>query len=363
MKIILPVGLVIAFVVGGAVGWFSALKKVRGDSASSVAGSNEDPTTAPVFSLDDKVYVMGDLPVEMRNTLIESQVSAFERAQATVKEFALRVTKAKEKDPTVTTDKLPPLQDLLTSTPPTDDEIKKFFEENKERLPPNVSFDQVKGQLAQFMVRQKMMDVMQKELAKLEEAGRLKMLMPEPASPEVNLDLAGFPAQGPEKSATVLVEASDYLCPHCREVQTEVASLLKDMGDKIRFVQVNFALHPDGLSGALARGAFCAYKQSADIFWKYHELAFKVSQDEAAKNDKENDKVIVASVGKEAGADPEKFAACVDSTEAVTYVQTSVSKMSQAGVTGTPTFFLNNKKLSVHGRPLKEIVRGAVAGG
>jgi protein-disulfide isomerase len=260
-------------------------------------------------------------------------------------------------------DKLPPLQELLTGATPSDDEIRKFYEDNKQRLPPNVEFDQIKAQLSQFMVRQKMMESMQGELAKLQQAGRLKMLMPEPPTPVINLDLAGYPAKGPENSSTTLVEASDYLCPHCREVLPEVEALWKDMGDKIRFVQVNYALRPDALSGALARGAYCANKQSPDIFWKYHELAFKVSPEEAAKNDRANDKAVTTAVAKEAGANEGQFTACLDSQDAVNFVQTTLDKMGQAGVSGTPTFFLNNKKVQAQGRPLKDIVAGAMAGG
>jgi protein-disulfide isomerase len=189
---------------------------------------------------------------------------------------------------------------------------------------------------------------------------RLKILMAEPEAPQVNIDTAGYPSRG--TGSATLVEASDYLCPHCQMMQAEVDAVTKEMADKIKFVQVNFSLKPDGLSGALARGGYCAQKLGNDQFWKYHEKAFETAK---AKGWKQSDPAAnepVAEVATAAGLDAAAITACIATPDATAAVQKAVDAMNAAGITGTPTFFLNGRKLHMHGGGLKESLTSAMSG-
>src|SRR6185503_11819576 len=144
---------------------------------------------------------------------------------------------------------------------PTDAEMKAVFEQNKSRLPPDTSFEKIKPDIERYLKNQKLGEALRAKNEELKAKNRVAILMPMPVAPKVDLNVAGLPVKGPATSQNTLVEVADYVCPHCQATQPEVEQLVKDLGDKMKFVPVNFSLRPDGLSGTLARGAYCARQQ------------------------------------------------------------------------------------------------------
>jgi protein-disulfide isomerase len=77
------------------------------------------------------------------------------------------------------------------------------------------------------------------------------------------------PERGPKDAKVTIVEYSDFQCPFCARVYTTLENdILKDYGDKVRFVFKNFPLssiHPWAEDGAIA--SECAFEQGNDKFW------------------------------------------------------------------------------------------------
>jgi protein-disulfide isomerase len=352
-------------VVGGAIGYGVATRThatavVPGSSIASSTPAVVDKT--PLFELDGQTYGENDLPSDVRAMAYEARSEEHERLEALLTQFALRLSLAREKDKTVKPDALPPLDQLLGATPPTEDEIKQLYEQNKARLPQGMTYEQVKPEIEKFVVSQKQQGAINEKLDALRSGGKLKMLLPEPQAPVVALDLKGFPAKG--LASATLVEVSDYLCPHCQQSLPEVEATVKELGDKIKFVQVDYPLNPDGLSGQLARGGFCAQQQGDEAFWKYHEAAFKTAIDKGWKTSDPTMPDPFADIATTAGAglDAAKLVACADSPEAKGFVSAAVDQFQKAGVNGTPSFFLNGRKLNPGSKGLKDAVTAGLAG-
>ncbi len=319
-------------------------------SAAPAPASASNDTGAPgqpLFELDGVKYAEADLPTEVQSMIFETRTEAHAKIEAMTNEFALQFALAKEKNPTVRKDELPTFAELLQVPKPTDADIKKVFEENKARLPAGVTFDQVKPEIEKFVVQQKTQEAMKTKLDEFRAKNRFKMNAMAPEAPLVVLNVAAYPAKG--TGAATLVEASDYLCPHCQATEPEVVAVLKEMGDKLKFVQVPFALRPDNLSGTLARGAMCAFQQGVDPFWKYHEQGYKIAQEKSWKSNDPDSKDNAKVVATAAGLDLPKFEACVADANTQTQLKKVVDDMNKAGVSGTPTFFLNGRKLMLHG--------------
>lgn len=140
---------------------------------------------------------------------------------------------------------------------------------------------------------------------------------------------------------------------------------MKEFGSKVKFVQVNFALHQDGLSGALARGGVCAKQQSDEAFWKYHDKAFEVPAEAAKAVSPDEAKEFSAHASKaaaDAGLDTKKFDECLNAEATKKAVSDTVATYSASGVSGTPTFFVNNRKVTVGGQgALKKALQDALA--
>mgnify|MGYP006282531845 CR=1 FL=1 len=342
-------GIVGGLVVGAIIGYGAA--SLKG------GGKFEDIT---LFELDGTKYKEADLPADIRSNLYDIRAEAFDRQNALINQFALQFGLAKDKDKNVKADSIPAFDVLVETPAPTDQEIMQVYEANKARLPENTPMDQVKPEIERYLKTQKLTDAVRAKNQEFVAKKRFVLLAPEPTSPKVNLVLDGYGARGPAGSPNVVVEVADYLCPNCQAVAPEVESTYKELGDKFRFFAVPFSLQPAGLSGTLARGAFCARQQGDDAFWKYHEKTFATAKEKGWKLSDPDSKDFVVALAAEAGIDQAKMDACVNSPEAANFVKNTNDNMRKSGVTGTPSFFMNNRRMSLANKSFKDVVKATV---
>jgi protein-disulfide isomerase len=158
------------------------------------------------------------------------------------------------------------------------------------------------------------------------------------------ISLANQPERGPKDARVTVVEYSDFQCPFCARVYTTLENeVLKDYGDKVRFVFKNFPLtsiHPWAEDGAIA--SECAFQQGNDKFWAMYNGLFS-KQSEITK---ENVKDKASEIAKEAGLDVDKFRDCLDGRKSLDAVKADESEATALGVNSTPTFFINGRRLS-----------------
>jgi protein-disulfide isomerase len=161
---------------------------------------------------------------------------------------------------------------------------------------------------------------------------------------EVSAD--GAPSKGPATAAVTVVEFADFHCPFCQRVQPILAQLVARYGERVKFVYRDFPidqLHPQARRAHEA--ARCAHDQGK--FWAYHDLLY-------AKAPKASPEELEA-YAREAGLDMEAFERCLTGGTHQAAVQKDVDEGIRAGVTGTPTFFINGRLLS-GAQPLESFV-------
>ena len=151
------------------------------------------------------------------------------------------------------------------------------------------------------------------------------------------------PALGKDNAPVTIIEFSDFQCPFCQRFRQETFDQIKtnyiDTG-KVRFVYRDFPLdsiHP--LAQKAAEAAECADDQGK--FWEYHDLLFE-KQQEWASADESKFKDYV----KDLSLDTDKFNKCLDDNKYADEVKKDFQDGAQAGVQGTPSFFINGKQLS-----------------
>ncbi len=93
-------------------------------------------------------------------------------------------------------------------------------------------------------------------------------------------------------------------------------------------------VHPGACK--LALGAICAQKQGR--FWAYHDKVY-------AAPPKNPTLETVAGIAAAAGANKGAFFACMGSSEAAQELTSQIQEAKLAGVTSTPSVFLNGRKL------------------
>jgi protein-disulfide isomerase len=156
----------------------------------------------------------------------------------------------------------------------------------------------------------------------------------------------------------LLVEFSDLQCPHCKDAQPVIEQLLADEPNA-RFVwqQCPLPLHDWAMKAASY--ADCVGRSNKDAFWKFVDAVFKQQSEITAANADEKLKATVTS----SGGNADEVAACAVKPETKTRIDKSIDLGKAVDVTGTPTLFINGRKIAdVKGTPpeiLKKLVEFA----
>lgn len=163
------------------------------------------------------------------------------------------------------------------------------------------------------------------------------------------------PARGPEKSIVTIVEFSDLQCPHCKDAQPIIDKLLTEE-PSARFVFQNFPLPMHNWAAKAAAYADCVGRSSKDAFWRFVQATF----DQQANITESNADEKLTAIADAAGAKGADIAVCAAKPDTQTRVGRSVALGQSVGVTGTPTLFVNGRKIgNVVGLP-QEILKGYV---
>jgi protein-disulfide isomerase len=152
--------------------------------------------------------------------------------------------------------------------------------------------------------------------------------------PTAVVGLGDSPALGSPTATLTLVEFSDFQCPFCaRHVQATFPQLERDYvaTGKLRYVVRNFPLesiHPDAFKAAEA--AECAGRQGK--YWEMHHRLFANQQSLGAAQ--------LPGHAQAVGLDGAAFQRCLAGGEQAEKIRRDVAEGLQAGVNGTPMFFV-----------------------
>jgi protein-disulfide isomerase len=221
---------------------------------------------------------------------------------------------------------------------PPEAEIKKLYDEAKERLPPGTTYEQVKPQIVDFLTGSKKQERAREFVGDLKKNANVQITLPEPPKAPVERKqvAATGPAKGPEGAPVTIVEFSDFQCPFCSRAIGTVEEVLKAYPDKVRLVFRQFPLEFHKQAPKAAEAALCANEQGK--FWQMHDTLFA--------NQKELEVPKLKEYAKKVGLDSAKFDKCLDSGEKAAAVQADQADGQKAGVNGTPAFFINGILLS-----------------
>ena len=140
--------------------------------------------------------------------------------------------------------------------------------------------------------------------------------------------------RGPMNAPVTLVEYGDFECPYCGQAEPVVRELLAGTGD-LRYVFRHLPLTDVHQHAQLAaEGAEAAGRQGA--FWEMHDMLME-HQGALTKRD-------LLGYAAELGLDQAKFAEDLRSHVGAAHVAEDVDSADLSGVTGTPTFFVNDKR-------------------
>jgi len=213
---------------------------------------------------------------------------------------------------------------------PTDDDLKKVYEEHKGQIPPGQTFEDLKPRLAQFVKQSQGKEHMQKLVEELKTKHGVTLALAPPELPRVEIEAKG-PARGPDAAKVTIVEFSDFQCPFCGREAPVVDKVMKEYDGKVKLVFRHYPLEFHPFAAKAAEAGACAADQGK--FWEMHDKMFG-NQQKLAVDD-------LKGYAKSIGVDSAKFDKCLDGGEKKAMVDADEKAGQAAGVNGTPAFFIN----------------------
>ncbi len=145
------------------------------------------------------------------------------------------------------------------------------------------------------------------------------------------------PVRGPADAAITIVESSDFECPYCKRAAPTLKQIEETYRGKVRFVFKHNPLpfHAKAMPAAIA--AEEARAQGGDAkFWAMHDALFATpSLDDAA----------IERAAGQASVNAAKVKDAIASGKHKERIQRDQRLMQSVGAAGTPTFFVNGRKV------------------
>jgi protein-disulfide isomerase len=150
--------------------------------------------------------------------------------------------------------------------------------------------------------------------------------------------------KGEGKANVTLVEYGDFQCPYCAQYYPVLKQVHEEYKDKIYFQFRNFpiiSIHPNAFAASRAA-------EAADIqgkFWEMHDMLYE-NQSQWSESGKPVD--VYSQFAKQLGLNVEKFKKDYASSKVNAAVNADVAAGNKLDITGTPTFYLDGKKVEIN---------------
>lgn len=224
-------------------------------------------------------------------------------------------------------------QEITARVPSVGDaDVADWYRANQARVQ-GASLDQVRAPIRALLIQERMEDARQRYVGVLKSKTPVRITL-EP--PRLNVSAASGPSKGAVNAPIQLIEFSDFQCPYCLRARATVRKVLETYGDRIHFVYRHYPLPSHPGARPAAEASECAAEQGK--FWQYHDRLF----DDPSRLSGTELKQQAAAVG----VDMTRFNTCVDSRKYKAQVDADLKDGDEAGVNGTPAFFINGRMLS-----------------
>lgn len=308
--------------------------------AAAQAGNLASDPKAPVARVSGNTITAGELDSAVKSDLRRLEGEYQERVHG-LKKNALeqmiikRLVEAKAKAENIASEDLVKREVMDKIPEASKEEIQTVYDRAKaagQQLPP---LDQVSGQIVNFLKQQKSQEAMRTYYDKLKAEAKVEMLLPPYRPARVEVAATG-PSKGPEKAPVTIVEFSDFQCPYCSRAESVVTQVMTEYKDKVRVVFRDFPLPFHAQAQKASEAGQCANDQGK--FWEMHGKMFA--------NQSSLEVAALKGYAKDLGLDQAKFDKCLDSGEKTKIVEEHRKAGEEAGVSGTPAFFVNGMPIT-----------------
>ncbi|HEX3572950.1 MAG TPA: thioredoxin domain-containing protein [Acidobacteriaceae bacterium] len=296
-------------------------------AATAMAQSHDARLTSPVAVVDGLTLYEEDLLPATQSQLLPLRSQEYDIKKKALDDLIqqkLLESAAKKKG--VSTEQLLVQEVDAKVAEPSDAEVQGYYMALRDRT--KSSFAEIQVQLKQSLKQAMVQQARQDYMKRLRDGADVVV---ELSAPRVNVAYDPARVRGNADAPVTIVEFSDYQCPYCHQVEPTIAAVLAKYGDKVRFAYRDFPLRNIHDHAEIAAEASrCALEQGK--FWDYHDQLFKGTN---------LDKEALVGYARNAKMDQQQFESCLTSDKYKAQIDKDIEEGRKAGVSGTPTFFIN----------------------
>jgi len=169
---------------------------------------------------------------------------------------------------------------------------------------------------------------------------KVEFNLPQPQTPVLSIDIENQPFWGKPDAKITIVEFSDFECPYCKKMQTDILKIRKEYGDKIKWVFIDFPLEFHKNATLAHIGAHCAAEHTVAGQNGYFELQQLLFQSSPVL-----DKKTILELARSLKINLKDFQTCLDDKDGKRkkQVEANAGYAKKLGISGTPTVFINGK--------------------
>lgn len=149
-----------------------------------------------------------------------------------------------------------------------------------------------------------------------------------------DINAARSPFLGPADAPVTIVLFTDFECPYCGKIEPLINQVLQRNPKTVKLVFKNMPLQFHEFADPAARAALAAENQGK--FWEFHDALFAAE---------ELNHTVIKDIAVKLDLDMEQWQQDMASAEIRRKIRQDIKDAKEAGVTGTPTIFINGQRL------------------
>jgi len=150
----------------------------------------------------------------------------------------------------------------------------------------------------------------------------------------LDINTKGSPFLGKKDAPVTIIEFSDFQCPYCKHTVPMLDKILKDNPDTVKLVFKNMPLRAHRYAEYAARAGIAAQEQGK--FWEFYHRIFAT---------KTLTPQVIDNIGISLKLNMKRFKVDMTSPKTEQQIIRDIRDAEEAGVTGTPTIFINGRLL------------------
>lgn len=212
----------------------------------------------------------------------------------------------------------------------TNQEVEAFYRERKDSVPAPEPV--AKQAFRQYLEQQREVELTKQLVDSLRSRAQVQVHLEAPPIDEYFV-VPGAPFRGPKNAPVTIVEFSDFQCPLCAKAQAVLQEVLAAYPQEVKLVYRHFPPERNPQAKLAAEAAECAAQQGR--FWEYHDQVFAHASQLSPAG--------LQTLAETLRLDLQAFSTCLDAGKAQARVAEDLADARGAGLTETPTFFINGR--------------------